>query len=103
MRSVSDFPKYSDYLAKKLEDPEFAAEYAKATIETRFALELSRARESRGMSQAELAEITKIKQPMLSRYERGQMPEVPTLRKIAAALNARITIGADGALSVELI
>jgi len=103
MHNVKVFPKYTDYLAQKLEDPEFAADYKRATIKTRFALDLSRAREARGMTQGELAEITKTKQPMLSRYERGQMPEVPSLQRIAAALHARITIGADGSLSVDLV
>lgn len=75
-------------------------EYENATAEVRFALALA---EARGMTQKQLSDVTKIKQPMLSRYERGQIPAVPTLQKIAAALNAQITIKSDGTPAVELV
>lgn len=55
-------------------------------------LVLTEMREARGLTQRELSEKTGIKQPMLARIERGQMPTLPTLGRIAQALSARVVI-----------
>ena len=93
---------WKDYIANELKDPEFAAAYDEAGKEVAFAIALAKAREARGLTQAELAEIVSCKQPQLARYERGQLPNSATLRRLAAALNARITIEPDGGTLVTL-
>ncbi len=92
------------YVAEQIAaSPTFAAELAKAREGTRLGLALTKLREERGLTQREVSERTGIKQPMLARIERGQMPTVPTLRRIAQALNARVIIAPDTAIVVEAI
>jgi ribosome-binding protein aMBF1 (putative translation factor) len=103
MGRISTTTAWKDYVAEQMKDPEFAEEYHKSKPEFDFALALAMAREARSLTQKQLAEATGIKQPMISRFERGQVPELPTLRKIAAALNARIVIEPDGVTLVTLL
>ncbi len=77
-------------------DPDYAEAYEEFGKELNLAISLAEARESRHMTQRELAELSGIKQPMLARIERGQMPNLVTIAKIAAALNAAFTINPDG-------
>ena len=72
--------------------PTFAEELAQAREGTRLGLALAEMREARGLTQRQLSEMTGIKQPMLARIERGQMPTLPTLGRIALALDARVVI-----------
>ena len=72
--------------------PTFVEELAQAREGTRLGLALTEMREARGLTQRQLSEKTGIKQPMLARIERGQMPTLPTLGRIALALNARVVI-----------
>jgi len=88
--------------AEQMKDPEFTAEFEAKKRELDFAIALAEARDTRKLTQDQLAQATGIKRPMLSRYEHGQIPELPTLRKLAAALNARIIIEANGATVVAL-
>lgn len=75
------------YLRREMKDPEFRRLYQKADIELRVALEITRAREAKKMSQRELAEALKTKQQTVSRIERGaQNVTIETLDKIARAL-----------------
>lgn len=83
---------FRDYLNGKLENKKFALEYEKASDELDFALSLVRRREELELTQHDLAELTGIKQPMIARIEKGQIPTVPTLHRIAEALLARIVI-----------
>jgi transcriptional regulator with XRE-family HTH domain len=46
-----------------------------------------------GLSQAELAERCGMKQPQISRFERGgTVPTLPLLRRLAQALGADLTV-----------
>lgn len=96
MGGVGSTQVYRDLKNKILENPERRAEYEQTKKEIDLAIALAGAREARYLTQAQLAEATGIKQQTISRYERGQIPELPTLRKLAAALNVRITIEPDG-------
>jgi ribosome-binding protein aMBF1 (putative translation factor) len=104
---------HRDFVAEQREkDPEFAAEYEqmRALVEHEVALEalaeraeeelahaLAALRQSRHMSQRDLAEVCRIKQPMIARLERGkQSPAFPTLVKLAAALYAVVVISEEG-------
>jgi len=56
---------------------------------------LQSVRESRGLTQVELAELVGIKQPNLSAYERDRrLPTIETLNRILVACGYRLT--ADG-------
>ncbi|HEX8376723.1 MAG TPA: helix-turn-helix transcriptional regulator [Pedobacter sp.] len=83
---------FRDYLNEKLQDKKFALEYQKASDDIDFALTLIKRREELKLTQQDLAERTGIKQPMIARIERGQIPTVPTLHRIADALLARVVI-----------
>lgn len=56
---------------------------------------LRRARESAGLSQAELAARADTSQPALARYETGaSLPTLPTLERVLAACGQRLQLGA---------
>lgn len=86
---------FSDYLREQLGNEEFAREYRDVSRDVDFALTLTRVRENLGLTQVELARRTGLKQPMIARIEGGQIPTVPTLQRIAAALNSRVVITSD--------
>jgi ribosome-binding protein aMBF1 (putative translation factor) len=74
-------------------DPRFAGDLAQARAEVRLAVMIARLREKRGWTQRDLAKMSGIKQPQISRIEKGQMPTLETLWRLADALNARVVIG----------
>ena len=81
------------YLHGEMKDPEFRRFYEEADIELRVALEITKAREARKMSQRELAEALKTKQQTVSRIECGaQNVTIATLEKIAKALGLGLQV-----------
>lgn len=58
-------------------------------------------REKRGLTQSQLAELVGAKQPMIARYEKGQIPSVPMLQKLTHALSAVFTMKPDGSVIFE--
>jgi transcriptional regulator with XRE-family HTH domain len=104
MLTQDQYVSLQQYVAEQIAaSPTFAEELAHAREGTRLGLALTELREERGLTQREVSERTGIKQPMLARIERGQMPTLPTLRRIAQALNARVIIAPDTAIIVEAI
>ena len=72
-----------------MRDPEFRAEYE--ALEP--AYQLTRLRISKGLSQAELAELVGTKQPGIARLESGKTePKLSFLRRVAKALGYRLEI-----------
>ena len=96
MSSVKEMKTFSSYLEEKLREPEWAAGFVQAKTELAVGIAIARAREARHLTQRELATKTGIKQPQLARIERGQAPNITTIAKIAAALDAAFTINPDG-------
>ncbi len=93
MPTQNQYKSLQQYVAEQnAASPTFASELARAREGTRLGLVLTEMREARGLTQRELSEKTGIKQPMLARIERGQMPTLPTLGRIAQALSARVVI-----------
>lgn len=86
-------------LAEKKRDPEFAREYEIVSEELDLAVQIAKRREQLGLTQQALAARTGIKQPMLARIEKGQIPTVFTLQRIAIALESRLVI--DNELKLE--
>ena len=81
------------HLEKRLKNVEFRKEYAAVDAEVRLAVEIAEARETAGLSQAQLATALHTKQSNISRIERGaQNVTVGTLSKIAKALHCRLEI-----------
>jgi transcriptional regulator with XRE-family HTH domain len=83
------FETLDDYLNEQLEDPEFRAEWeAQEPV-----YQLARLRIIRGLTQKELADKIGTQQPSIARLEGGKTePTIPFLRRVAAALNARLEI-----------
>jgi transcriptional regulator with XRE-family HTH domain len=104
MLSQNQYKSDQQYVAEQIAaSPTFADELAKAREGTRLGLALTELREAHGLTQREVSARTGIKQPMLARIERGQMPTLPTLRRIVQALNARVIIAPDIGITVEAI
>ncbi len=92
---------HREFVEAQCQDPEFARAYTQARHEAAFAVALARLREDQGLTQKGLEERTGIRQPVLARYERGALPNLANLQKLAAALNARVTIQPSGAVQIE--
>lgn len=88
-------PTLTDYLAEQMQDPEFAREYEKTNRQTQFAFALARLREAQGLTQEQLGAKAGIPQETLSRLERGRIPALPTLQRLAKALHATVLILPD--------
>jgi len=84
--------KFRDFLNEQMKDESFAKEYHEASQALELGIEIALRREELGLTQKELANRTAIKQPMIARIEKGQIPTLPTLQKIAQALDSSITI-----------
>ena len=81
------------FLSGEMKDAEFRRLYEEADIELRVALEIARARESKKMSQRDLANALKTKQQTVSRIERGaQNVTIETLDRIARALGRDLQV-----------
>jgi transcriptional regulator with XRE-family HTH domain len=94
---------HREYVNERIaRSPRLKRALAEARIEARLAVLLSRLREQRGWTQRQLSEATGIRQPQIARIESGgHLPSLETLRKLADALNATVTIGPRNQLSVE--
>lgn len=67
--------------------------YEKAGRAIRLAMEIRALREARGLSQRQLAERVGTTQSAIARLEGGNVsPSLPTLDKIAEALDAELTV-----------
>ncbi len=81
--------KFEDWETKQLNDPEFQA----AAREQEPAYQVARLRILRGLTQGQLAKRIGTQQPSIARLESGKKdPDIPFLRQIAKALNARVEI-----------
>jgi transcriptional regulator with XRE-family HTH domain len=80
-------------------DPKFRRDVEESLMGLRIEQDLAALRELRGVSQAELARMIGVKQPMIARLEsgKGQNIGIRTLVRIATALGAQVhlTIRAD--------
>lgn len=81
------------FLEAQLKDPEFAEEWEHSKPEYEVMKLLVEARSELGMSQSELARRTGIKQPNISRLERGACsPTLETLSTLAHGLGKELQI-----------
>lgn len=84
---------FDDMLKKELENPSFKKEWDKLGPQYDIAERLITARMEKGLSRAQLAEITGVKQSIISRIENATgNPSVETLRRIAEGLGKKLKI-----------
>jgi len=82
-------PKFEAWENKKLKDPDFLA----AAEELEPGYQVARLRMLRGLTQAQLAEMTGTRQPSIARLENGSStPSLSFLKRIAEALDAKIEL-----------
>ena len=80
-------PKFEDWEAEKIKDPDFLA----AAEELEPSYQVARLRMLRGLTQAQLAEMVGTRQPSIARLENGtSAPSFSFLSKIVEALGAKI-------------
>jgi ribosome-binding protein aMBF1 (putative translation factor) len=90
------------YLGKHLEDAEFRHAYEQRRLVHEVAIVVRSMREQAGLTQAQLAKMVGVSQPMIARMERGldqRTPRWETLRKIGLALGKQLKLSfveADG-------
>lgn len=93
---------YDEHMARLLQDPEFAAEWETQAPLRHFPMNVWSLRETRGMTQQQLAHAAKMKQPRIAEIERGDgNPTLLTISRIAFALGVtadRLLAEPDGAL-----
>lgn len=84
---------FRDDLKARLKDPSFRSAFEEADAEVRLAVAVAEARESAGLTQAELAKRLHTRQSNISRIERGaQNVTIAMLERIAKALQHRLEI-----------
>ena len=98
---VKKAPRAADLLAEKLQDPASAAQFEEDLSALRLGLALCEAREQRGLTQQDIELRAGIPQETLSRIERGRMPSLTTLQKIADALGVQVVVRPGQAVTVE--
>ena len=84
---------FEEYFAPLLEDPEFRKGVEELEPEYAIIRQLTQARKELGLTQAELAERTGIRQCNLSRLETGHCnPSLALLKKVAAGLGKKLVV-----------
>lgn len=74
-------------------NPEFCAEWERTVLARAVAVAIVRYRAEHDLSQRELAERLRMKQPQVARLELGEVnPNIDTLMRISAALGIELTI-----------
>ena len=83
---------FKDYLNDQLKNPEFKKEFNNETAKLESALAVSKIRKDAGLSQRELAAVSKVPQSTIARIENGANTSVDTLTKIGNALGKKLTV-----------
>ncbi len=82
-------------IEENMRDPEFAKYFKKYQLEYELIAQIVSFRKQRNITQQELAELSGVKQQVISRMERHQaFPNLTTLAKIANALGLQLTFKA---------
>jgi ribosome-binding protein aMBF1 (putative translation factor) len=83
---------YQQFKMRALRNPKVRRAYEEGLEDLRIAVRLAELRGERGLTQTELAAKIHTSPAVISRLERGENVEFKTLKKVAAALNARLTV-----------
>ena len=74
---------FKDYLNQQLQDPQFKQEFENETTKLESAIAVTHVRKEAGLTQRELANVSKVPQSTIARIETGANTSVDTLTKIA--------------------
>ena len=83
---------FKDYLNQQLQDPQFKQEFENETTKLESAIAVTHVRKEAGLTQRELANVSKVPQSTIARIETGTNTSVDTLTKIANALGKKLTV-----------
>ena len=83
---------FKDYLNQPLQDPQFKQEFENETTKLESAIAVTHVRKEAGLTQRELANVSKVPQSTIARIETGANTSVDTLTKIANALGKKLTV-----------
>ena len=84
---------WTDVKARRADSEQRRQGYERAGRALRLAMEIRALRERKGLSQRQLAELVGTTQSAIARLEGGRIsPSLPTLDRIAAALDAEVTV-----------
>lgn len=83
---------FKDYLNQQLQDPEFKKEFENESTKLESAIAVTHVRKEAGLTQRELATVSKVPQSTIARIETGANTSVDTLTKIANALGKKLTV-----------
>ena len=92
---IKELPTLDEMIEKDLADPEFAAEYQRASLRTAIARASKTAREKAGLTQDQLAHQLGVKQAQVGRLEslkNKSLPGIDLLANIAFVTGKDITI-----------
>ena len=84
--------RYQQFKARALRRAGVRKAYEEGLEDLRIAVRLAELREQRGMTQTELAAKIHTSPAVISRLERGHNVEFKTLKRVAAALDARFAV-----------
>ena len=85
--------KWTDIRARRADTPARRLGYERASRAIQLAFDVKALRERRGLTQRELAERVGTTQSAIARLESGGIsPSLPTLDRIAQALQAEVTV-----------
>src|SRR5512133_3641937 len=93
---------WGTYVGKQLADPTFRQAFEQRRLVHEVAIVVRSMREQAGLTQAQLAKLVGVSQPMIARMERGldqRTPRWETLRKVGLALGKQLKLSfveADG-------
>ena len=83
---------FKDYLNQQLQDPHFKPEFENETNQLESPIAVTHVRKEAGLTQRELANVSKVPQSTIARIETGANTSVDTLTKIANALGKKLTV-----------
>ncbi len=86
---------HAEIMAKEMRDPEFRYYYEQRQTVHEIALAVRAMRRQAGMTQAQLAKVVGVSQPMIARIEKGAgsvTPRWDTLRKVCIALGKQMRL-----------
>ncbi len=91
---LSEMKTNDELIAEQLRsDPEFRAEWERTALARAVAIAIVRYRADHGVSQRELAQRLRMKQPQVARLELGEVnPSIDTLMRVSSRLGIEFTI-----------
>lgn len=89
---MTDNVNFKDYLNQQLQDPQFKQEFENETTKLESTIAVTHVRKEAGLTQRELANVSKVPQSTIARIETGANTSVDTLTKIANALGKKLTV-----------